>query len=134
MHGSTRSPQEKEIQRQIMQYLTLARCVPIRVNSGMFVLPDPAGGPKRRVFRGNSEDGCSDLIVCVPCWFENECGRIPIGRFLAIEVKRDKKSRMTMKQRGFAGKIEQANGVFLCAYDLDQVKAQLVKMNAIHIP
>lgn len=87
-------PLEKEIQKQVMDYLWLVGAVPIRINSGAF------GGEykgKKRFVRANSEPGCSDILACYR------------GRFLAIEVKRQK-TATTEKQKAFLDKVDRAGG------------------------
>lgn len=101
-----KAPLEKDIQKQVMDYLWLVGAVPIRVNSGAF------GGEykgKKRFIRANSEPGCSDILCCYR------------GRFLAFEVKRPKKNP-TPKQLEFLIKIRHAAGFACAVRSINEVK------------
>ena len=66
-------PLEKDVQRQILDYLTILGGWPVRINSG--AMKGTHAG-KRWFMRMNSQPGCPDILVCL------------VSRFIAIEVKR----------------------------------------------
>ena len=95
-------PKEKDIQKQIVQYLKMRGAVAVRTNSGAFKVKD-------RFVRFNSEEGCSDLLCCYR------------GFFVALEVKRPGK-KPTAKQSGFLGEVEKASGIAAVVTSIDDVR------------
>jgi len=100
---------EKELQAQIVQYLTLIGAKVIRVNSGAMSVDN---GGKRSYVRFNSAPGCSDLIVCLR------------GKFIAIEVKR-KNKKPTDLQKSFLESITKAGGMAFVFDDFAMMKTMV---------
>ena len=86
---------EKDIQAQCLQYLSLVGIPAWRQNQGLFC--DAKG--KRRVKAAHIE-GISDIIGLIP----------PIGRFLAVEVKRPGRHPET-HQESLLGWVNQKGGL-----------------------
>lgn len=99
-------PKERDIQAQVIQYLKLAGCRVIRVNSGATVVG-------KRFIRFNSEAGCSDLIVC-----------LPDGKFAAVEVKRPG-NKATPEQISFIESIQRCNGYAWVVQSVEMVRELL---------
>ena len=95
---------ESQLQRQIMDYLRLKKCVVVKFRAvgikkanGSFI-PLPAG-----------EKGVSDLLFCTPD-----------GRFGACEVK-IKGNKPTQNQLDYLESIRKHKGIAILAYSLDDV-------------
>lgn len=101
-------PLEKDIQKQILQYLALTKILIWRTNSGGARLP--AGGGKTQYVRFNTAEGCSDLT-----------GILPDGRFLAIEVKRPGE-KPTELQQGFLDKVTTQGGLALVVSSVEELR------------
>ncbi len=97
-------PLEKEIQKAIVDFLTISGVWVWRANRGAMV--GEYKGKKRFVRFGVT--GMSDLMGI----FE--------GRLLAIEVKRPGK-KPTDDQQGFLDRVNSEGGIGFCATSLDQV-------------
>ena len=104
-------PKEKEIQDSIREYLSLIGAVPIRINSGGIAA---SYGGKRRFVKFNDTPGVSDLLVCLH------------GRFVAIEVKRPKGSKILPDQLAFLDSIRQAGGIAFIAKSIEDVRVSLL--------
>lgn len=102
---------EKDVQSVCLQWLRLWGAFPVRINSGALKIG-------KRFVKFNSEEGCSDTLVCLPG-----------GRFLALEVKRPGRDRTSRdrkaKQAAFREKVEKAGGLAVVATSLDELKAAL---------
>lgn len=85
-------PQERDVQKAILQYLRLRGAWAERFNSAAFKVDG-------RYVRANTAVGCSDVLAC---WR---------GRLLALEVKRDRKGKATDAQGAFLAAIRAAGGV-----------------------
>lgn len=99
---------ERQIQKQILQYLAARGIVAIRINSGSVKHHDANG--KTRYVKFNSMPGCSDIIAIEP----------KSGRFLAIEVKRPG-GKLTPEQRDFQQRVEKAGGMAIVCYSIDDL-------------
>lgn len=104
-------PLEKDIQKQIVQWLKLWGAVPVRVNSGA-VRGEYKG--KERMFRMNSTPGCSD-ILCV----------LPGGTFAAVECKRPGQ-KATPDQEAFLAAVRKAGGFAVVAHSVQELRHELV--------
>lgn len=98
---------EKDIQKQILEYLALRRIVAWRQNSGAMKGKSATG--KAWYVKFHTAPGCSDVL-----------GVLPGGRFFAIEVKRPG-NVATPNQESFIEKIRQAGGLAFVAYSVDDV-------------
>jgi hypothetical protein len=86
---------ESEIQKQILDYLTLKRIFHYRQNSGAFVFPE-TGTHKRRFFKAGVL-GAPDIICVIN------------GQYVGIEVKAPK-GKMSDHQKAFQQVLEAAGG------------------------
>lgn len=105
--GNKIFPLERDIQKTILDYLKLKKIfawksntVGIKKENGKYI---PAG-----------MRGVSDII-----------GILPGGRFLAIEVKRDRKQLLSPYQEIFMENIRAQGGIAFVAYGLDDVMARV---------
>jgi VRR-NUC domain len=99
---------ESHIQKQILDYLKLKRCVVFKHrNVG---IRKPNGSYIPLAF---GEKGISDIIGC-----------LPDGRFLAIEVKQPK-GKVSPEQEQFIANVLRNNGVAFVARSLDEVIKQI---------
>lgn len=98
---------EKDIQKQILEYLPYIGIFAWRTNSGVIFY----GGHAHRM----APPGTADII-----------GIMPDGRFLGIEVKRPK-GVVSAVQKEFLEKITSRGGVAFVAYSLDDVIAYFKK-------
>lgn len=120
---------EKTIQDEIRRYLRSLGAKVVRVNSGGLRVAD-------RYVRFNSEDGCSDLVVCLR------------GRFVAVETKTPKTmpkarsrtplSHATIKriiretqQRQFLDDVIAAGGLGFFAASVEDVQEALRREGVI---
>lgn len=103
---------EKEIQKQIVDYLLLKGVMLLRINSIVAKI-----GPRyiRSVIRCGDEfeTGVSDLIGCTK-----------YGRFIAIEVKRPGE-KPTKEQTHFLNRIRDNGGIAILAYSVEEVRGRL---------
>lgn len=95
---------EQALMNAIKDLVTLRGGVPVRVNSGSIIFKKDG---VTNVVKG-AEKGTSDLLCCFR------------GRFLAIEVKVGK-NRLSQEQEDFGQWVREAGGIFLTAYNLDEV-------------
>jgi len=86
---------ESEIQKQILDYLTLKRIFHYRQNSGAFVFTE-TGTHKRRFFKAGVL-GAPDIICVIN------------GQYVGIEVKAPK-GKMSDHQKAFQQVLEAAGG------------------------
>lgn len=111
-----KAPREADLQKAIIQWLELHRIFAIRTNSGAIVRVEPGG--RRRVYKSNSQPGCSDILAVVP----------PAGTCLAIEVKRPgartAKARR-LAQESFLQAVRDRGGVALIATCVEDVSKVL---------
>jgi hypothetical protein len=100
---SSKEPLEWQIQSGILKWLRYQKDVyAIRVN--------PVGIPLHNgKYRPSGMKGVSDIICCVR------------GKFLAIEVKRNNRSKVTNEQVLFLKSIKQTGGYAIVATNLDDV-------------
>lgn len=98
-----RSDTEMALVRAIQEYLALAGCLAIRVNSGAVPIVNENG---RRFYRG-APAGTADILACLPG-----------GKFLAIEAKRPGR-KATPKQEAFLQSVRAAGGIAGVAYSVE---------------
>jgi Holliday junction resolvase len=100
---------EKDVQKQIIEYLRAIGAVAIRVNSGSFF---GEYNGKKRMIRANNTPGCSDILACYK------------SRFVAVEVKmpgaRTDPLRLA-KQKSFIDGVVRAGGIGMIVTSLDEV-------------
>ena len=101
---------ESRLVTTILEYLAWLRVTAWRMNSGTIVIDNP--GTKRRVVRG-APAGTADIV-----------GIAPGGRFLAIECKIGR-NKPTEAQSEFLRMVEEAGGIAILAYSVDDVTAGL---------
>lgn len=94
---------ERDIQKEILEWLGTTDLVHWRQNSGMAFL-----GP-RRIILGPA--GLPDIVVIIR----------PHGRFVGLEVKNDK-GRLRPKQIEFAKKLTEAGGLYFVVRSVEQAK------------
>ena len=94
---------EGEIQREIIEYLQLMNCLVYRNNTGA----KKVGG---RLIRFG-EPGAPDIIAIVP----------PRGRYVGLEVKRDKK-KLSTEQRYYQQRVRELGGIYERVTSVDEVK------------
>lgn len=100
---SNKEPYEWQIQSGILKWLHYQKdCYVIRVNP----VGIPLGNNK---YRPSGMKGVSDIICCVR------------GSFLAIEVKRNKRSKISDEQVRFLKGIKNTGGYAIVATDLNNV-------------
>lgn len=105
------SPLEKEVQNSIMDYLLYKRYFVWRNNNvGLFDVKSKSfmRMPKYAM------KGVADIL-----------GVLPDGRFLAIEVKRDKTCKPSIEQKEFIDKVNNNQGVAFVATSIDDVVKEL---------
>lgn len=95
---------EKDIQRNIIDYLRLLKYVVFKHNSTQFGIRDG----ERFSFR-NGDKGIADLIACSPK-----------GRFVAIEVKKPG-GKPSPDQLAFLDNVRSCGGIGILAFSLDDV-------------
>lgn len=95
---------ENDIQRQILDYLTIKRVFHYRNNSG--------GMTKiyngRKMFMRFGEVGSPDIVCVIN------------GQYVGIEVKKPG-GKQSDNQKMFQEKLEQAGGKYILAYSLDDI-------------
>lgn len=109
--GMRAEPLEKDIQKDILQYLHIRGFVAWRQNQGA------ASGEhngKKRFFRFCSMPGISDVLGIIP----------PEGLFLAVEVKRPGK-KPSLEQQMFLDTVRLAGGIAIVATSVDDVIHEL---------
>ena len=119
---------EKDVLKAIKQYLELAGCLVVRVNSGGIKAEH---GGKKRFFRFNSETGCADLLCCVTT--SKERGWHKQGEFLALEVKKPG-GKATPEQKAFGERVALAGGTWACVSSIPEVRDVLRSMGADRVP
>jgi len=95
---------EKDIQKSILDYLRLKKCLVFKHHSTGFTMKDG----EARAFRYGMK-GVSDIIGCLPS-----------GRFLAIEVKRPGK-KPSPDQDEFLKQVVMHGGLGFVATSIDDV-------------
>ncbi len=101
------TPSEADIQRQIIQYLELRGALVNRINSGAIKTEHGS------YVRFNSQPGCSDILACYR------------GRFVAVEVKRDSKTKPRQEQIDYLESVRRAGGFGLVAWSVEMVEVLL---------
>ena len=96
------SASEKRIENQIKSYLDSLNAYYLKVHGSMY---QPAGTP--------------DILACVN------------GRFIAIEVKREKGGVVSELQKSKIRKINSAGGIAFVARNVDEVSTMLKHENVI---
>jgi hypothetical protein len=102
-------PLEKDIQRTILDYLTLLGAFRVRINSGAMTGEHKG---RKRFMRFNDTPGCPDVLVCLD------------GRFVAVEVKRPG-GQATEKQLAALDAIRRAGGLAFIATSVADVERAL---------
>lgn len=97
---------EQDLVNAIIDFIHLMGGVATRINSGM-ILVDGRQRTKTRAYRG-APAGTSDIIACVG------------GHYLAIECKQAG-NKPTDLQRDYLARVEEAGGISIVAYSLDDV-------------
>lgn len=113
---SIKIPKEKDIQRAIIDWLTLHGAHVMRTNS-VAVLARNRNGSTRMV-RANNQPGCSDIHACVG------------GVFVAIEIKRPGARTDPLrlaKQEAYLASVRQSQGIGIIATCVEDVIAELRK-------
>lgn len=95
---------EKDIQKAIIDYLRLKRCLVFKHHSTGFTMKDG----EARAFR-YGDKGIADIIGCLPS-----------GRFLAVEVKRPGKEP-TPEQDQFLLEVNSRGGLGIVAHSIDDI-------------
>ena len=108
-----RALSENEIQVSILEFLRFKKIVAWRNNNGGTY--DPTASKFRRKNPWEKIHGDPVDIL----------GILPDGKFLAIEVKRDSKSRPSKGQKQFLSAISEAGGISFVAFSLNCVKTAL---------
>lgn len=99
-------PLERDTQRAILQFLALKKIPAWRINVG--AIPSRDG----RFRQNNSMRGMSDVHAILP----------PKGTALWIEVKR-KGKKATVEQKAFLDRVNNAGGIGIVAYSVEDVEA-----------
>lgn len=99
-------PKESEIQRAILDYLTLRGIFHYRNNSGAFAMP-ATETHQRRFFRAGAV-GAPDIVCVVN------------GQYVGIEVKAPR-GKQSEHQMEFQRRLEAAGGRYILAYSIDDV-------------
>lgn len=131
---------EKDVQKAILEYLSVAypNLMVWRNNTGAMVRP--AKGGSKRGFVRFSMPGVSDIIGFVqedPEYNKNPVNRLHTvkGRFIAIEVKvPGKKNTLTPNQKGFLELVKSADGISIVAESIEDVKRGLEERNLYENP
>jgi len=105
-----KKPLERDIQKQILEWLNLWGAFAVRTNSGAFVGEHKG---KKRFVRFTNRKGCSDILAV-----------LLDGRFMACEVKRPGE-KPTDDQRQFLRDVEHRGGLGLWVTSLDQLRSDL---------
>ena len=100
---------ESDTQKAILDLIRYRGGVATRVNSGSAIFKGKNGNVN--VIRG-AEKGTSDILACYR------------GRYLAIEVKYGK-GKPTPEQLEFGRQVRDSGGLFLVAYDVEEVNRLL---------
>lgn len=127
-----KAPLEKDVLKAVKQYLELAGCLVVRVNSG--AMKGKHEG-KQWFMRFNSEKGCSDLLACVPCLIHSDGDPRyePVGVFLGLEVKRPG-FKATPEQKAFGERLARAGGTWACVSGIPEVRDVLRQLGAKNVP
>jgi Holliday junction resolvase len=104
---------EADVQRAILEYLTLKGIFHYRNNSGAFVFPQTAT-TSRRFFKAGAL-GSPDIVCVVN------------GQYVGIEVK-GTRGKQSDNQKEFQRRLEEAGGRYILAYSLDDVVSALHKV------
>ena len=103
---------EKEVQATCVAWLEWWGALPIRTNSGSMKIGN-------RFVRFNDEDGCGDVLVCLPDG----------GRFLSLELKKPGPDTTSherkRKQAGHRERVMARGGLAIVATSLDELRAGL---------
>jgi hypothetical protein len=97
---------ESDIQKQILDWLTLKRIFHYRNNSGAFV-------DSQKHFYRFGALGSPDIICVIK------------GQYVGIEVKAPK-GKQSEHQKAFQGTLEAAGGRYVLAYSIDDVLRELL--------
>lgn len=99
--------------KAIGEYLSLLKIPHRRMNTGAFSAE--YNGKKR--FHRFGSPGMSDYL----CWLP------PLGRVMALEVKRDDKAQVSEKQKAFLEEIRASGGIGAVVTSVEDVEALLKK-------
>lgn len=113
-------PLERDVQRSILAYLSLAGVFAWRVNSGAARLPGRNGGTQ--LVRFNTAPGASDIHGVLPAG--SDPGAAPAGRALFIEVKRPG-GKATPLQESFLAEARAKGAVAFVASSVEDVRRGL---------
>lgn len=109
---------ESDILRDICEYLTLERFFFWRSNNIPVFGKNNAGKMTFRSMPKFSRKGVADILL------------LSNGRFIAIEVKRPG-AQLRPDQKIFWGDVIANGGIYLIAYSLDDIKAELKSYNIL---
>ena len=107
------SMSENDIQSSILQFLMFKKITAWRNNNGSVF--DAKSGKHRSKSKWETLHGSPVDIL----------GIMPDGRFLAIEVKKDEKGKVSPGQKQFLETIEKSGGIAFVAWSLNCVKTNL---------
>lgn len=100
-------PKEKEIQKVIIEYLSLKKYLFYRQNSGAF-------RTEKGFYRFASLSGIPDIVVILP----------PNGRYVGIECK-SSSGQLNPNQKVFKEQLEAMGGTYIVARTLEDVINEL---------
>jgi len=116
---------EKQIERDIIQFIRFKGGWCEGIQSGSLVLPNPKGG-FRRV--NMCTKGTPDIIACFN------------GKFLGIEVKKNEKEiekwrkgkdKRSLDQQYQRDRILESKGIYIITHSIDDLRADLVELGLI---
>jgi len=96
-------PKEADLQKTILDYLRLKKCLVFKVNNGGVYIK------KRNCYMRSPMRGVSDIIGCTQK-----------GRMIAIEVKM-KGKKPSSEQLDFIEQVKSRGGITAVAYTLDDI-------------
>ena len=104
------NPTETQVLKTILEWLAYKKILCWRNQSGMLIV-----GDKKKYAVKMGAKGTSDIVGCLP----------PDGRMLCIEIKRDKKSKVSPEQKVFIDKINSLGGLAFVATSVEEVEREL---------
>ena len=124
---------EKQIQRQILQWLELKQIFHWRNNVGAVKFTDKEPLPRKGMFLQDQEKtrfvrfvqvGSPDIFVVLPPAPDRLSQKYLWGKIIGIEVK-SSTGKQRDSQKEWQTRFEQAGGVYILAYSLDDVMGVL---------
>ncbi len=108
---------EKDLVQFVIQMLNANGIPAWRQNAGLLLVDE--NGKKRAVKLGSK--GMSDIIGIIP----------PTGKFLAVEVKRSRKAKLTVHQEAFLEAVRRSGGVAAVIKDPEDVLKLLEELKCL---